>query len=52
VECCVCVIRPRWLRVSLPSMLLFMSYDFGTLGRAYVETDEARADEPTIMRTF
>jgi hypothetical protein len=33
-------------------MLLFMSYDFGTLGRAYVETDEARADEPTIMRTF
>ena len=33
-------------------MLLFMSYDFGTLGRAYVETDEARADEPTIIENI
>jgi hypothetical protein len=26
--------------------------DFGRLGRAYVETDEAQADDATIVETF
>ena len=49
-----CVTRPRWLRASQPLMSPSISClnDFGPLSRAYVETDEAEADEATNIENI
>src|SRR6516164_1713487 len=53
MRCCVMrtLITPLAPRQTTDDVMVYIVLnDFGELGRAYVETDEAEADETTIVR--